>query len=252
MKTIARAELPDLADVLRLLNGAAAWLHERGIDQWPHEFTAEHIAPHIAMAQVWLVRDDDGHAVGTMRLTADADPDFWTPAEAAEGALYVSGLAIKRAHAGLGTLMLRWAADHAAWLGWRWLRLDARRDNAGLHRYYLDRGWRYLRTVTAPGRFSGALFQIPARPDLDARAAFDRYRHDGWLEPGDRVTVAGHGHGTITSFYPPDPDSGAAMTSEREDLGALAAVPGYWVRLDDGPEVLAPCNDVTAPHLSRE
>jgi GNAT superfamily N-acetyltransferase len=247
MMTIARAELPDIPDVLQLLNTAAAWLHERGIDQWPHEFTAERVAPHVAMAQVWLVRDDDGLAVGTMRLTTDADPDFWTPTESAEEAIYVSGLAINRSGAGLGALMLRWAADYAGRLGWHWLRLDARRDNAKLHRYYLDRGWRYLRTVTAPGRFSGALFDHAALPDPAARAAFVRFRRGGWFMPGDRVAVAEQGDGIIWSIYTADPDSGGPQMSRQEDFGVPAATPGYWVRLDSGPEVLIPRRDVTTP-----
>jgi ribosomal protein S18 acetylase RimI-like enzyme len=240
MMTIARAELPDLADVLRLLNDAAAWLHERGIDQWPHEFTAER----AAMIDAFMVRDDDGQAVGTMSITADADPDFWTPAEAAESALYISGLAIDRAYAGLGALMLRWATDYASRLGWRWLRLDARRDNAALHRYYIERGWRYLRTVDVPGRFSGALFDLPARPDPDARAAFARPRYRGWLDPGDRVTVTGRGPGTVSSLYPPDPESGEAGLETCDD--GWAAMPGYRVRLDNGPEVLVPRAAVSA------
>jgi hypothetical protein len=234
MMTIARAEGADVTDVLRLLNGAAAWLHERGIDQWPHGFTAGQIGPRVAMAEVWLVRGDDGQAAGTMRLTAEADPDFWTPAEAAEGALYVSGLAVDRARAGLGALMLRWAADHADQLGWRWLRLDARRDNAGLHRYYLERGWRHLRTVTAPGRFSGALFQIPAAADREARRAFGRYRPGGWLAAGDRVTVSGQGRGTVSSLYPPLPESGEAALYGLEP----SAAPGYRVQLDNGCDIL--------------
>jgi acetyltransferase (GNAT) family protein len=246
MMTIARAEMPDLPDVLTLLNGAADWLHSRGVDQWPHEFTAERMARGVAMAETWLVRDENGVPAGTMRLTTDADPDFWTADEAAEGALYLSGLAITREHAGLGALMLRWAADYAAQLGWRWLRLDARRDNTGLHRYYLDRGWRYLRTVNAPWRFSGALFDLPARADLDARAAFGRYRCGGWLEPGERVKVRGHGRGTVSALYPPDPESGAAALPSGSEAGELASMPGYWVRLDDGPEVLAPRDAVSA------
>ena len=57
MNTITRAELPDLPAVLRLLNDAAAWLHRRGVDQWNHDFTAEHAMPGLARGEVWLVRD---------------------------------------------------------------------------------------------------------------------------------------------------------------------------------------------------
>jgi hypothetical protein len=244
MTTIARAEPADIGDVLRLLNGAAAWLHARGIDQWPREFTATDVAPEIAMTEIWLARDGDGRAIGTMRLTADADPDLWTLPEAAEGGLYVSRLAIDRAHAGLGAVMLWWAVDYAARLGWKWLRLDARRDNAGLHTYYLDRGWSYLRTVHVAGRFSGALFQIAAATDPAADAAFGPYRRGGCLDPGDRVTVTGRGVGTVSSVYPPGRDSGEAALIGVNS--GPAAAPGYRVRLDSGSDILAARQDVTA------
>jgi hypothetical protein len=244
MMTIARAGLDDIPDVLGLLNGAADWLHSRGIDQWPHEFTAEHVRQPIVCAEVWLVRDEDGKPAGTVRLSPEADPDFWAPDEAAESALYLSGLAIAREHAGLGALMLRWAADFTGRISWQRLRLDARRDNAGLHRYYTDRGWRYLRTVDMPGRFSGALFEIDARPDLAARAAFASPRYRGWLDPGERVTVTGRGPGTVSSLYPPDPESGEAALETCDD--GWAAMPGYRVRLDNDGEVLVPRAAVSA------
>jgi GNAT superfamily N-acetyltransferase len=238
MMTIERAETPDIPEVLRLLNGAAAWLHERGVDQWPNQFTAEALAPHVALAEVWLVRDG-GQAVGTMRISADADPDFWTPAEAAEAALYVGGLAIARTHTGLGALMLRWAADYAHEVGMRWLRLDCRRDNAALHRYYTDRGWTYLRTEAAPGRYSGALFQVPAAADTEARAALPppSVSH-GWFNPGTRVKVSGQGTGTVTAVESaPGAEHGVVALSA--DQGSLAFATRYRIRLDSGREVTA-------------
>jgi GNAT superfamily N-acetyltransferase len=244
--TIARAGLEDIPDVVRLLNDAARWLASRGIRQWEHEFAAEHVTGAIVNAEMWLVRDVDGRALGTMQLSPVADPAFWTADEAAGyQAMYLSRLATSRSpeNAGLGALMLRWAADFARSLSYRELRLDCRRDNADLHRYYLDRGWTYLRTTEVPGRFSGALFSHPAAPDPAARAAFRKPRIGGWLDPGDRVEVAGHGPGVVDSLSPPPPESGLweAIVHPEDDFAPL---PGYWVRLDSGLTVLAERRDV--------
>ena len=173
MMTIERAAAADLPEVLALLNEAAAWLQSRGLDQWPHGFSAARIGLMISRHEVWLARDD-GRPVGTVTISGEADPDFWTAAESREPAVYVSKLAVSRADAGvgLGALLLRWAADYAARIGCDWARLDAWRTNDQLHAYYRQRGWDYVRTVSLPHRRSGALFQRPALPDLEAREAF--------------------------------------------------------------------------------
>jgi GNAT superfamily N-acetyltransferase len=171
--TIERATAADLPEVLALLNGAAAWLHSRGLDQWPHGFTVGRIGPMIARREVWIARDG-GRPVGTVTISGEADLDFWTAAESREPAVYVSKLAVSRADAGagLGALLLRWAVDYAARIGCDWARLDAWRTNDQLHAYYRRQGWEQMRIVRLPHRRSGALFQRPAVPDLEAREAF--------------------------------------------------------------------------------
>ena len=173
MRTIRRATCDDLADVLQLLNGAAAWLRSRGLDQWPHGFSAERMRPLVERDEVFLVHE--GHRpTATVTVSPDGDPDFWTPTELAEPAHYIAKLATDRDHAGngLGALLLRWVVDHAALHGMRWVRLDAWRTNADLHEFYRKSGWTHLRTTSLPHRKSGALFQRPALEDITARNAF--------------------------------------------------------------------------------
>jgi len=173
MMTIKHATAADLMEVLALLNEAAAWLHSRGLDQWPDGFSANRIGPMVARHEVWIARND-GRPVGTVTISGEADPDFWTAAESREPAVYLSKLAISRSEAGsgLGALLLRWAVDYAARIGCDWARLDAWRTNDQLHAYYHRQGWEQLRIVSLPHRRSGALFQRPALPDLEAREAF--------------------------------------------------------------------------------
>jgi GNAT superfamily N-acetyltransferase len=171
--TIAPATRADLDEVLALLNDAAAWLTSKGLDQWWYGFGPNRIGPMVDRREVWIARED-GQAAGTLTLSVEADPDFWTAQESTERAVYMSKLAIARdkAGAGLGALLLRWAVDRAARDGYAWVRLDAWRTNQELQDYYRRQGWEYLRTVSLPHRRSGALFQCPARPDLLARQAF--------------------------------------------------------------------------------
>lgn len=229
MNTIARAEMADLPEVLQVMNEARAWLHERGVNQWPNEFTPEKIGPYVAKADVWIVRDHSGEAIGTIRLSPEADLAFWTPGEADELAMYVSCLAIRREAAGLGALMLRWAGDYAAWLGYKSLRLDCRRDNIDLHVYYIRRGWAYLRTEVVAGRFSGALFEIRAEPDAAARDAFCPPPNPyGYLDPGTPVHVPGVGRGVVVGGYPTN-DAGEDGPPPDNEI-----TPGYDVQVDGG------------------
>jgi GNAT superfamily N-acetyltransferase len=245
MMTIGGAMPDDLGDVVRLLADAAAWLHSRGLDQWPEGFAPpERIGPYIARGEVWLVHDG-GQAVATARVTGVADaPQLWTPAERGELALYVSKLAIDRAYAGqgLGAMVLRWITDHAAQLGYKWVRLDAWRSNPGLHAYYLARGWEHVRTAELSGRNSTTLFQRPAAPDPQARAAFAPRPFGSWLTPGTRVAVTGGEHrgtGTVAAVY--SPGSSFEVVSRPCDHGTLPSA-GYLVQLDgeDGPVVCLP------------
>ncbi len=173
MRSIRLATRADLADVLDLLNAAASWLHHRGLDQWPDGFNAQRIGPMVDRGEVYLAFDQD-QPIATINVSPIGDPDFWTQAELAEPARYLSKVAIDRTHAGhgLGALLMRWATDRAALDGAEWIRLDAWRTNHGLHAYYLGTGWTYVRMSDAPGRRSGALFQRPAVQDVEARNAF--------------------------------------------------------------------------------
>lgn len=163
--TIRKAEPADLDTVEDLRAEATAWLASKGLDQWQRTNarfpTRARAADAIARGACYLAYDADGELVGTITVDEDADPEFWTPAERAESALYVHRMIVRRAAAGagLGALLLDWAGHEAARAGHKWLRLDAWKTNKPLHRYYVRQGFEHLRTVELPHRGSGALFQ---------------------------------------------------------------------------------------------
>ena len=116
--------------------------------------------------------------VATTILSDDGDTDFWTPQELTEPAFYVSKVAAVDGYPGLGSALLDWCGWQAARRGGELLRLDAWRTNPDLHRYYLTRGFRHVRTVEVPGRNSGALFERPARNVIT-----DSMREHGLADP---------------------------------------------------------------------
>ncbi|WP_107048509.1 GNAT family N-acetyltransferase [Streptomyces sp. NRRL S-87] len=155
---LVRAEEADLPRLIKFRTDAAAWLAQRGSDQWAKPFPASHILDSIRRGEVYLVRQHlVGDALATITVDRDADPQLWTPEERRAPAFYVHKLAVDRtaAPAGLGTRLLNWAGDYAARHGADWLRLDAWTTNDRLHRYYLDHGFAHVRTATDPGVVSG-------------------------------------------------------------------------------------------------
>ncbi len=178
MMVIGRASSADLAAVLEILDGAARWLHQQGIDQWPTglpSLSPDRIAAQIQRGETYLISEDCA-PIATIAVSAAGDPDYWTAAELAEPAVYISKTAVirSRAGAGVGALVLRWVVDQAAAQDARWARLDISKTNPRLETYYRAQGWTYVRTADASHRRGGVLFQRAATPDPEARAALSR------------------------------------------------------------------------------
>ncbi|MGW2109081.1 GNAT family N-acetyltransferase [Streptomyces sp. NPDC001948] len=180
---VVRAELGDLARLIKFRSDAADWLRPRGIDQWSLSFPPEQMAASIARGQVYLFKEHAAaDAAATVTLDREADDLLWTPEEQLDDALYVHKLTVDRAHAGagLGARILDWAGNRAAQAGARWLRLDAWTTNPQLQAYYLSQGFHHVRTVEDPEvGGSGWVAQRPARaepgwPDVDLTE-----RHNG-------------------------------------------------------------------------
>jgi GNAT superfamily N-acetyltransferase len=165
---IHQASPAELDDVVRLIEQRQQWLRDQGSDQWSVERTPlrERMAANIDRGRTWLLTNLARRPLGTITVFREADPDFWTPSEAAVPALYLARLASDPASrgAGIGSVMLRWSLNKAFRNHLAEVRFDAWKTSAGLHRYYQQQGWTYLRTVDRPGRFSGALFARPAEP----------------------------------------------------------------------------------------
>ncbi|MGA5470054.1 GNAT family N-acetyltransferase [Streptomyces arboris] len=157
---IRAATVDDLSTVESLLSEASAWLASQGIDQWQYPPHRDRIMQAMERGECFLAFQS-GMAIATIQVDAYADPEFWAPADQPDTALYVHRMAVSRRASGanIGIVLLDWASKRAAEAEKLWVRLDAWKDNPGLHRYYQSVGFHLVRIVDLPHRRSGALFQ---------------------------------------------------------------------------------------------
>jgi GNAT superfamily N-acetyltransferase len=189
---LARADQAD--DVMGVLNEAAAWLHERGIAQWPLRFELSWVEDAIRQSETWLV-DIDGRVSGT--VTVDFSDVVWS--DVGGSAAYVHRMAVSRRERGLGAVILAWAEDVARRQGCDAVRLDCVASNYRLRAYYENAGFAYRGDVSvggAPGqrldtepmtrvsRYEKLLGPRPERaeqPALCLRRALVEQPTAGWL-----------------------------------------------------------------------
>jgi GNAT superfamily N-acetyltransferase len=134
------------ADVLSLLDEAAAWLRARGISQWPERFEPVWVRGAISRGETWLVRVD-GTVSGT--VTLDWSDRVW--ADVGGDAAYLHRMAVRRTAAGLGAVILGWAEGVAREHGRPALRLDCVASNTRLRAYYEAAGFVHRGDVTVAG-----------------------------------------------------------------------------------------------------
>ncbi len=230
-------------DVLALLAERGDWLRQIGSRQWSGDLLAPaRIAAIVAEGGTWLAVLEDGTPGGTITISPEGDPDFWTAAELAEPSWYISKMATSLEHGrGLGSWMLRWAVDQASQAGVTWCRLDVYRDAARLRDWYAAQGWEPVRTAVVPGKNSGALFRHPAVADPAARMFFGR------REVLERLTRPPVQPGTTVEVLPAH-QPGEVVAVHLADAGMPEAGPApeyaqrrYTVRMPDGR--LRTCGD---------
>ncbi len=142
-----RVARPDqAADVLSVLDEAAAWLQTRGIAQWPARFEPAWVEDAIRRGETWLV-EADGLVEAT--VTLDWSDPVWADTEGSAG--YVHRMAVRRQGAGLGRVILDWAAEVARHRGCGALRLDCVTSNGRLRAYYEAAGFGWRGDVTVGG-----------------------------------------------------------------------------------------------------
>jgi hypothetical protein len=144
--TFQRAEIGQVTDVLSVLDEVASWLHSHGSHQWPARFEEAWVERAIAQGETWLVRVG-GDIAAT--LTLDWSDRVWSDIPGTAG--YLHRMAVRRWAAGLGGVLLRWAADATLAQGRSALRLDCVASNGRLRAYYEAAGFVHCGNVMVGG-----------------------------------------------------------------------------------------------------
>lgn len=143
------AGVDDVDAFVALLEDAAQWMVDRGIEQWrPGAMAAQRtmIVDAQSRGELLVVREA-GRVVGGVVLRAEADP-IWM-GRPADSALYLSKLVVARSRIGerLGERILAGAEGIATDRAAGWLRLDCVATNHSLARYYQRLGYYPRETV---------------------------------------------------------------------------------------------------------
>ena len=162
----------DLDEIYELLDEAAAWLRDKGTEQWERPWPSRgerdrRVLDGLENGNTWIVRDN-ATPVATITIATKANPEVWSDPspeyDLSERAVYAHRLITARKYAGLelGSELIDWAGLHDQRLyGAQWVRVDVWRSNLALHDYYLKRGFLPCGSCADPYYPSGALFQKP-------------------------------------------------------------------------------------------
>jgi hypothetical protein len=190
---IARATPEDKGTILGLVYDARDYLQTKGTDQWsvpwptPELYDAK-IKRGLGGGKTWIVWDEDTPeptAAASVTIARVANPSVWPKsvceserpdAPKRQRAVYLHRLVTARKYAGggLGWDLIDWAGKLAAsQYQAECIRIDVWRTNAGLHEYYMKRGFISCGFCTDENYPSGALFEKPVSSiDKDFKPQF--------------------------------------------------------------------------------
>jgi hypothetical protein len=143
--SIRKAADSDLAEVLAILAECSAWLKTKGIIQWPDRFPEAPVLQTIERGEVFVAAESET-PVATVTLQW-RDPSFW--GDRADSA-FIHRLAVRRSHAGAGSLLLDWVSKQALSHDRSFICLDCLSTNLRLRRYYEDLGFQQVGEVSGP------------------------------------------------------------------------------------------------------
>ncbi len=164
--TIRQAQPRDEAVVSAILGEAATWLIARDMSMWQQgELEADSITADVADG-LYFLAECDGVPAGMLRFQL-SDPLLW-PDVPQDEAAYVHRLAVRRAFAGgrVSQRLLQWAAERAASLGRRFLRLDCDAARPRLRAVYERFGFRY-HSDRQVGPYLVARYELPVSTQMD-------------------------------------------------------------------------------------
>ncbi|MFI6036043.1 GNAT family N-acetyltransferase [Streptomyces sp. NPDC051315] len=168
MFSVRLARPDDELALVSLIEDRAAWMRERGLEDWEGWLSS---APMMAARAVrprspaWVLEHARGRVVGCTTVSDRPLDEGWSSAERDEPALYLNTTVTDpawRQHRP-GALLAAWAVRRAAATGRTWVRRGC--TSEGLLRYYRDgQGFDLVRTVRSGGTMTHLLARHVAGP----------------------------------------------------------------------------------------
>lgn len=84
----------DIDTVAAMWVRSAAWLRSKGSDQWQYPVKMTNIEAAVAADACWLAYRD-GTPIGTITLDTNAEPQYWTPEDEPNNALYIHRMVVE-------------------------------------------------------------------------------------------------------------------------------------------------------------
>jgi GNAT superfamily N-acetyltransferase len=141
---LVQAGAGDVELIRQMLVEAAEWMQGEGIEQWkPEQFTVDEIMTYFEYRMIFLALD--GEKPAGMFTLQDTDPSYWKTNDD-PNYYYLHRLTVSLPYRrfGLGTAFLDWASNKASSEGKKGLRLDCRRSNLKLNRFYQKQGFKFM------------------------------------------------------------------------------------------------------------
>lgn len=161
---VEKAVAGDEAAVLNIMRDAAAWLKDRGINQWSGMLTSKgpELIDHRVKEGVAYLASLNGERIGTVAFYWE-DPGIWGDMGKDGLAGYIHGLAVLRKYAGknIGRALLNWAMEEIKSRK-PLVRLDCMAANPRLCRYYEDVGFSCCGQKTFPNGWKSNLYEMKA------------------------------------------------------------------------------------------
>lgn len=139
---IGLAEKEDIQAIMHILEERCNWFKENGIDQWANNYLEKYNEDYfndvMKNHKLYVVKQKN-KVIGVF-LLKENDKIYWNNEDFA---YYIHHLATKIGYTGIGTKILNFIEKLAKENSKKYIRLDCKKSNVELNRYYQKQGFIY-------------------------------------------------------------------------------------------------------------
>ncbi len=146
---IKLAETKDIVSIMNILEERCNWFKENGIDQWSNNYLKkynEYYFNDVMKNHKLYVVKEENNVIGVF-LLKESDKEYWYNDDSA---YYIHHLATKIGSTGLGTKIIEFIEKIAKENSKKYIRLDCKKSNNELNKYYENHGFKYRGSKEKP------------------------------------------------------------------------------------------------------